>query len=294
MDPKTFQTLFFGNKFEILSDHRPLQWAFRVKDPITRLLHRRLKIAEYDCLIKHVSSKDNILADALSRVQIITTRQKAKKIKPIEHRPFQTLTNIAVLSSPDKIAKNPFFMKLQFLISKPNEIEKCRPGNKNIYVTFYRESAKIHFNVSNFRFIMQTLKHLLIKNKVTEIGLYDDFNAVSKFRLSLIEKEITELLSPVQLAWATLGRVPINRHRFIRRQHEHLLTAHAGRDKMYELITNKGYYLLGLYEDIAGVIQNCDFAKNIKKIMYNEDNSCRLRIQQITPSRNVSHQDTLR
>ncbi len=34
---------------------------------------------------------------------------------------------------------------------------------------------------------------------------------------------------------------------------------------MYELITNKGYYWLGLSEDISDVIRSCEFCQKYKK-----------------------------
>ncbi len=59
-------------------------------------------------------------------------------------------------------------------------------GNKRIYPVFYRDSARSQFNTTNFRRILQTLKQLLIKHNVAEIGLYHDFNSVLKFKLPII------------------------------------------------------------------------------------------------------------
>ena len=39
---KHFRPYLYGRKFEILSDHRPLQWLFNINDPGSRLLHWRL------------------------------------------------------------------------------------------------------------------------------------------------------------------------------------------------------------------------------------------------------------
>jgi hypothetical protein len=37
-----------GRKFTIVTDHKPLKWAFNVKDSSSRLLRWRLKQEEYD------------------------------------------------------------------------------------------------------------------------------------------------------------------------------------------------------------------------------------------------------
>ncbi len=94
-----------------------------------------------------------------------------------------------------------------------------------------------------------------------EIGIYDDFNAISKFRLSLVENEIRNLLGTVKPYWIVLGKVPVNQSNFLRRLHEHVLTGHAGRDKFHELVTAKGYYWIGLKSDIDDVIQSYHFCQ---------------------------------
>jgi len=67
MGDKTFPTLYYyGTKFLIITDHKPLIWLFSVNDPGSRLIRLRLKLEEYDYAIIHRAEKDNANADALS------------------------------------------------------------------------------------------------------------------------------------------------------------------------------------------------------------------------------------
>ncbi|GBM37525.1 hypothetical protein AVEN_4198-1 [Araneus ventricosus] len=64
-----------GTKFTILTDHKPITYAFSQK--IEKLSPRQINhlnfIAQFTVDIKHISGKDNVVADALSRIKSIST-----------------------------------------------------------------------------------------------------------------------------------------------------------------------------------------------------------------------------
>lgn len=76
---KYFRPYLFGRKFKILSDHRPLQWLFAMKDSNPKIIRWRLKLEEFDYEIVYKKGKSNTNADALSRVEIHT--------KEVDHEP---------------------------------------------------------------------------------------------------------------------------------------------------------------------------------------------------------------
>ena len=67
-----FRSYVIGNEFTLVTDHRPLVWMNSVKDPTSRLLRWRLKLAEYDYQIVYKAGKANTNADALSRNPVPT------------------------------------------------------------------------------------------------------------------------------------------------------------------------------------------------------------------------------
>lgn len=67
---KYFRPYIFGRKFNIITDHKPLQWLFSLKDPNSKLLRWRIKLEEYDYNIMYKKGKLNSNADALSRIEI--------------------------------------------------------------------------------------------------------------------------------------------------------------------------------------------------------------------------------
>lgn len=64
---KTFRPYLYGNRFTVVTDHKPLQWLFNCKDPGSRLIRWRLKFFQFEYDIKYKKGKINSNADALSR-----------------------------------------------------------------------------------------------------------------------------------------------------------------------------------------------------------------------------------
>ena len=63
-----FRPYLYGRKFKVLSDHKPLQYIFNIKDPGSRLVRWRLKLMEYDFDISYKPGKSIPHVDALSRI----------------------------------------------------------------------------------------------------------------------------------------------------------------------------------------------------------------------------------
>lgn len=67
---KLFRPYIYGNKFKIITDHKPLQWLFSMKDPNSRLVRWRLKLEEFDYQVIFKRGRANTNADALSRIEL--------------------------------------------------------------------------------------------------------------------------------------------------------------------------------------------------------------------------------
>lgn len=70
---KHFKHLLEGNEFTIYTDHKPLTFAFLQKNDKAspRQLRQLQYISEFSTNIKHISGDENIVADALSRIETI-------------------------------------------------------------------------------------------------------------------------------------------------------------------------------------------------------------------------------
>jgi len=68
---KQFRPYLYGRKFTIITDHRPLQWLFNLKDPLSKLARWRIFLEQYDYNISYKPGVLNGNVDALSRMYTI-------------------------------------------------------------------------------------------------------------------------------------------------------------------------------------------------------------------------------
>ena len=52
----------------VFTDHNPLTFLHKMSNKNQRLTRWSLLLQEYDIVIQHIKGKDNVIADALSRV----------------------------------------------------------------------------------------------------------------------------------------------------------------------------------------------------------------------------------
>ena len=67
---KTFRPYVYGRKFLIYTDHRPLVWLWKLKEPNSKLLRWKLRLEEYDFEVIYKKGKYNVNADSLSRIKL--------------------------------------------------------------------------------------------------------------------------------------------------------------------------------------------------------------------------------
>ena len=63
-----FRVYLLGRQFQIVTDHRSLEWLDRLKETNPRLTRWSLALQPFDFTVMHRPGKDNGNADALSRI----------------------------------------------------------------------------------------------------------------------------------------------------------------------------------------------------------------------------------
>lgn len=72
---KAFRVYLYGRFFILITDHKPLCYLFNMKDCGSRLFRQRLDILDYNFKILHRPGAQNLVADALSRVEPISIQE---------------------------------------------------------------------------------------------------------------------------------------------------------------------------------------------------------------------------
>ena len=73
---KKFRYMLLGQEVIIRSDHRPLRELIQAKEPTGRLARWILLLQEYAPKIEYVKGKENVVADALSRVEVFSIQEQ--------------------------------------------------------------------------------------------------------------------------------------------------------------------------------------------------------------------------
>ena len=93
---KRFHLYLYGRHFTILTDHKPLERIFGPKTAIPSLAAMRLQrwaiiLSAFDYSIKFIPSKENAVADALSRLPLPSTLSGKNAIFKVEERLIDSL-----------------------------------------------------------------------------------------------------------------------------------------------------------------------------------------------------------
>jgi len=91
-----FRTYLYGRHFTILTDHKPLERIFGPKQAIPALAAQRLQrwavtLAAFDYDIRYIPAKENVLADALSRLPLPETGTPESNVFRVEEQWLESL-----------------------------------------------------------------------------------------------------------------------------------------------------------------------------------------------------------
>jgi len=89
-----------------MTDHRPLIYLFNMTNPSSRLTKFRLTLEEYDFDIEYIRGRDNVTADALSRVMLPSSELKEMNSNIEKNMYVMTRAQTRQLPHEDEILDN--------------------------------------------------------------------------------------------------------------------------------------------------------------------------------------------
>jgi hypothetical protein len=298
---KHFRPYLFGRYFEIFTDHRPLIYLFTQVDPSSRLNKFRHTLMGYNFSVTYVKGKENVVADALSRITIqelielesrinnsrvfAVTRlqEKARKKKEEEE------------SIKKELKKNSSLSDAECEFEEPNICEILKEPKDMIRLKVYEEiDREILEKYRNITIRAQTAAYIIEKSTVylfwpTSGGalerisvLQDMVTLCSKVNIKELvllrnknNEEVMRLLKNIRELLQKKG-IRVNILKDIKEIRDdatkqlilndfHIIptSGHAGVSRMSKNI-KKYYFWTGIDKDVKDYVKKCDSCQRFK------------------------------
>lgn len=277
----SFRPYLYGQKFTVKSDHRPLVYLYNLKNPASKLTRIRLELEEYDFVVEHIKGKDNVVADALSRVSINELKEKAADILLI--------TRSMSRKQAETVEKEK--EKQNLLISPKIIYEQCRQFNKKVprvRCTMISDNSQIkisaHINHKNLvefsltgdfskielivEIIFKSLeREMKIKRKNKIQWPCDDnifkFISMQKFK-EIGEKTLNELNISI-IPKVHIIKDKDEKLKILQSCHDDpLFGGHSGQAKLYSKVRSQ-FYWKNMRKDVVKFVNSCEKCKLNKR-----------------------------
>lgn len=263
---KYFRPYLFGNKFTIVTDHRPLTWLFSLKEPNSKLVRWRLKLEEFDYQIVYKKGVQNSNADALSRIQISSNNIEAYTTETSSEEDTASMSSLP--SDPIPTTKNSInTFENQIIIYLSDTLQTP----SIIRETLFETRTRVTLHLPRKLGIKQTIKEELRKlfgrtRKLTcTYASNECFEYIKQAYIQMISQKPRTTIPKVSLvrslSFLTDIQEETEQNTLIKSTHE--LNDHRGIIENYDHIRQK-YYFPHLKEKVRDFINKCDTCQKIK------------------------------
>lgn len=279
---KYFRPYLFGRKFNIMTDHKPLQWLFSLREPNSKLVRWRLKLEEFDYNIQYKKGTQNKVADPLSRIECLVNETDPPIFKYMEkfnENPLQSDNNDSIIVEPDDdpdetvhsnhenpiigipIIEKPInYYKNQIIVTEVNHPSKDIEIHKlfnNQYQRYIIQISKTHFEEELVKFIKQYLVPNVSYHIYFQSPVYEKFSTTLQkhFKNSLLKLiKCTKLLTDIEDKDEQINT--INNYHMGK-------TNHRGIEETY-LRLKRQYFWPKMQQSIQETINECDICRLTK------------------------------
>lgn len=276
-----FRPYVYGKKFTVYTDHKPLIYLFTMKNPTSKLVRIKLELSEYNFDILHIKGKDNIQADALSRIpfsEIQTLNENNKQVLAItrsmtrhqkKEEEDRQNKKTEIETEQNEIGQNiRIYEKLNGFDRAMTRIKSKLDKNDNLWICAHlkhKQIIKIKMQTNGrLSVILSKIEKELHENNINEAQLATNDEI---FNIFTVDEFINECLKTLKTLKIALIKPVIHikdkeeQQRILKEYHfDRMRGGHIGRNRLYAK-TRAQFYWKNMSKDIAKLVREC---KNCK------------------------------
>lgn len=271
----------------VKTDHRPLVYLFSMKDPASKLTRIRLDLEEYNFDVVHVSGKENVGPDALSRIEIDSEQLKSLSILPVQTRSMSKkrtpeLDKLQIhkanetdhLCAYDSVNNLDAFSLPKLTFESINNIINVRIMNKNMKNDF--ALAQFHYNdidANMLKTIIETVDTMAKNLNIRKIAIANN-NLIFQLVNKQIFKEICNTtLKNTKIVLYTTAQVITDTeiiNNLIKEYHDSPTGGHVGTSRLYKRLRSN-YYWNDMLNTIRFYVKNCSKCTQNKHLKHTKE-----------------------
>lgn len=283
-----FRPYLYGRRFTVKTDHRPLVYLFSMKNPSSKLTRMRLELEEYTFDIEYVKGKENVSADALSRICIDSDELKNISCLPIQTRSmtkqqnnqhnYDETTNSNVtetdhLRAYESVNNLDAFNMPKVIFDFDNNKSCTRLLTKNQKRIIAQEQIFYNGNTINLQRSLQTLDNMAKKTEIKTLAMKMNDKIFTLIPREIFKKACNENLKYTTIILYVPAQI-INDEETIKKiiseNHDTPTGGHIGTCRLLQRLRSK-YYWSNMKRTIAEYIKQCDMCiKNKHRIKTKE------------------------
>lgn len=278
-----FKPYIYGRFFVVRSDHQSLIYLFSHKNPSPKLTRIRVELEDFDFAVEHIRGKDNVVADALSRITIddlkdlygktasvfpVITRSMTKKNDSsndypiLNDEPIRGI-DIKVIELLDA-SMDKSIPRIRSMIYRNNFDERFQMGF-NVYQS-HRKIASMKFDETlvdgeiNMDYVLSTLNEIAIDQKIKRIQWHIDDVIFTYVSMEHFKQACQRVIKGLQIV---LIRRPITvndeseKIRLMTDFHDNpVLGGHCGQKRLYAKLRSR-FYWRNMPNDVAKFVKSC-------------------------------------
>lgn len=267
-----FRAYVYNKKFTVYTDHKPLIYLFAMKNATSKLVRIRMELEEYDFDICYIKGKENIQADALSRIpfsEIKNLSEDSKQVLAIT----RSMTKRQNVTQPDKNNSEnesidqatAVFEKLSGFSTKVPKLVSVLNGNElkiNAHMG-HRKIFEIRADVNEvlpLEAILSSIERTSSERKLKELQMRTNDKIFEYCTAEDFKNACMKILKNVQIALIhPVTRIddPNEQLKLIGEYHsDRIRGGHCGQKRLYARLRNQ-FYWRGMTRDIAKFVKNC-------------------------------------